>query len=610
LVDRRRIPEDKTLPGEFVAFWKVLCQTNQRKCAPAYRSLFLDHLCAGRQIAGYGGDWRRIYRNQNPGWPMPEECPYSPYDTTPHGWSYNNLMRYAPDIWERTAARVGPAKASDYLPKLPTTRAGLELGQFFVVDDVYHDIRVNFLGNREAQIPLELGALELLSGHYCVWALKPVRERNDGTREHLKENYMRYLLAHLLCRIGVHPGGCTILCEHGTATARGPLEKAIAQVTQGTVRFEAGGVHGAPIAKGLYEGRPRGNYRWKAALESHHNLKHNELAGLEGQRGKDRDHSPEENYGRDRENKALLKACAALADRDPLLMEKLRAPFVLYQDFARALGVIYDRIASRTHHELEGFDDAGLTVCEFRLARNMPWLPVSELSAMPPAARTAIETLIEARPALRRIRPMSPIEAFRNRAAGLKKFPECCVPDIMGRELGRIVKVNDRKELVIPDVEVPGKTHSFAGIARNGHETDLERGSTWLVHVSPFGADEAFISRVDGGFVGIAPALQRVCRTDAEGMQRNLGVLSHVLHKELARLGPIADARARERAENTAHNISVFRDAQRSMESKLTLGVDLEDGEEAAAIAGGGEDEETQGEPATADEIAAVLRTE
>jgi hypothetical protein len=46
------------------------------------------------------------------------------------------------------------------------------------------------------------------------------------------------------------------------------------------------------------------------------------------------------------------------------------------------------------------------------------------------------------------------------------------------------------------------------------------------------------------------------------------------------------------------------------MESKLTLGVDLEDGEEAAAIAGGGEDEETQGEPATADEIAAVLRTE
>jgi hypothetical protein len=228
LVNATRLKKVETLklPPPFVDFWQAHVEENQRKIAPAYRSLFADFLLAGKSIPGYG-DWRAIWHAEHEHWAMPDQCPYRAYDNTPRGWGYRNLLRYAPDIYQLTAARIGTGAASQYLPSVPTTRVGLELGQFYVVDDMYHDLRVNFVGNRAAQIPLELGALELLSGHYCVWGIKPVREREDGTREHLRASYMRYLLAHLLCRVGMHPDGCTIVGEHGTAKVDTDLLDAI-----------------------------------------------------------------------------------------------------------------------------------------------------------------------------------------------------------------------------------------------------------------------------------------------------------------------------------------------------------------------------------------------
>lgn len=553
-----RAVDARALPQPFVAHWQARCLDNQRKVAPAYRSLFFDDLIPGKVIPGYG-DWRRVWKSEHPGWSLPDSCPYRPYDNTPNGWGYRNLLRYAPTVFEHTAARIGLGAASKYLPKVPTTRAGLHIGQFYVLDDVWHDIKVNFLGNRNAHMPLELGALELLTGHYCVWGLKPIIERADGTRQMLPERYLRYLMAHILCRIGIHPQGCTFLGEHGTARIPEGLLGAINRWADGRVRFEAGGVHGAPIAKGLYAGRPRGNSRFKAALESNHNLKHNELAQLPGQKGMDRDHAPEELYGRDQENRALVKAVHALADERPDLVSQLRLPFCSFAHFSEFLHLIYGRIADRKHHALEGFEESGLTLQEFRLAKGLPWMPMSELDQYDPEQRRAFE-IIMSRPGMAQLRPMSPLEAFESRRHELVRLPDCALPAILGPELGDTPTVTKDLELHVKDADIPNRVHQFVAVVTlpNGREEPLARGRSYLVHVSPFGDSLAYISDEQGRFIGTAKAMPRGCRTDVETVQQALGMLRHAMSAELKRLAPLGEKRLRERFEDTQHNVRVL----------------------------------------------------
>jgi len=558
--DRRRKQEQNVvIPQAFIDFWQVLCEENQRKCAPAYRKLFFDHLIPGRMIPGYG-TWQQIWRTEHQGFRVPDECPYRPYDNTPSGWSYRNLMRYAPESYQLTAARIGTGAASEFLPKVPTTRVGLKLGQFWVIDDVYHDQRVNFVDNRHAQIPLELGALELLSWHYAVWGVKPVRERLDGTREHLKEVYVRYLLAHICCRVGICADGCTFLGEHGTATVPKDLLEAMNRWSGGRIAFEAGGIQGKPIAKGLYDGRPRGNFRFKASLESHHNLKHNELAALPGQKGMDRGHAPEDLYGRDKLNNALTKAVIALADERPDLAGQLMRPFMPYNLFVEALSIIYDRIADRKHHALEGFEEAGLTVSEFKLFDGAPWMPLEELDRMKPEERAAVQTLIKADRRRQNVRRMSPLEAFASRRSDLVRLPDCAVPDILGRDLAQEVTVSPDKTLYVKDLEIPNKTYAFVAVATTAkrREIDMRRRERFLVHVSPFDPSEAYVSTLKGEYIGVAQAMQRVCRADIEGLQRDLGLLQHAQNLELQKLMPLAERKLRRQREAATANVTAL----------------------------------------------------
>jgi len=559
------------LPAAFVSFWQGLCMDSQRKVSAAYRSLFNDHLLAGRVIPGYG-DWRRIWGAEHPDWTAPEVCPYRAYDNVPEGWTYRTLLRYAPSAVDLAATRIGLGHASKFLPKVPTTRAGLHLGQFYVIDDVWHDLKVNFLGNRNAHRPLELGALELLSGHYCVWGLKPIIEREDGSKQMLPERYVRYLLAHILCRIGIHSEGCTFMGEHGTARIPDDLVEAINRWAGGRVSFEAGGIHGAPIAKGLYAGRPRGNSRFKAALESHHNLKHNELGLLPGQQGMDRAHAPEELYGREAENRALVKAVFALAEERPDIAEQLRMPFCSFAQFYEALTIVYDRIADRTHHDLEGFEEAGLVVQEFRLAQGLPWMPLAELNGFDAEQRAAIEAVIQ-RPGMAQLRPMSPRQAFNSRTNELVRLPDCALPDILGPELGDSPKVDKDLTLTVKDPDIPNRQHTFVARVRrpDGREESLKRGERYLVHVSPFGEDIAYVSDHTGQFLGTVDCLQKACRTDIEALQANFGKVRHATSEELKRLKPRGEQRLRERFEDTLHNVRVLTGTDPFEQEQLAL---------------------------------------
>jgi len=550
--------ESRALPEEFIQFWQGLCLSNQRKTKPVYRALFFDHLNRGKMIPGYGGDWRSIYTAERRGWRLPEHSPFEPYRLTPAGWGYRNLCRYAPDKFSLTGARIGMGAASSYLPRIPTTRAGLRPGQFYVIDDVVHDVLVNFAGNAKAYTPLELGALDLFTGAYVSWGLKPIRELDNGEKEHIRKHYMRSLLVHLLCVVGFDPEGVTILGEHGTATMRDEEVKRINVWAGGLLQFDAGGLHGAPIAKGMFDGRPRGNSRFKAALESHHNLKHNELAHLPGQKGKDRDHSPEEMYGRDKENNALVKACIALAETRPDLVNELALPYMSFERYREFVALAYDRINRRLDHCLEGFEPAGLLVQEYRMDPSMPWLPMTQLLTLPGPARNAVEMVIQSNPEkLVNCRTMSPAEAWASKAGNLRKLSLAAAPDILGPELGIRCRVNDHAEIEIADPDYRARKHVFASVIQrlDGFSEHLPRGREIIVHlISPIDSSFALVSTPDGAFLGAAPAMARATRTDVEALHKNLGIRSKVLAHEVGKLRHHANEKIREREEASARN--------------------------------------------------------
>lgn len=552
------------LPADFVQWLHGRCGLHQRaKFAAVYRSLFVEWLCAGRTIPGYDADWRGIWSREH-GRAAPEDCPYRAYDCTPKGWSYRQLLRHCPDedVW--AAAAQGPWAASAHLPKVPHTRVGLELGQIYVIDDVQHDFKVNFPGQLEAQRPVELGALELLTGHYASYGLCPVRLRVDGSREMLTENYVRYLLVDILCRIGVHPDGVLILAEHGTAAIRGELLGRIHAITgEAGFRVEAGNCFGAPLVAGLLAARPRGNPRWKAALEAHHNLKHNELAMLPGQIGMDRDHAPEDVPARDRENKALTAACLSLARQRPDLAAAMARPYVAWPTFCQAITDIYRRVSYRREHALEGYAECGFTAQEFRLDESLPWLAMDKLDAMPGPARATALALIEGRRGLARCRLLSPAEAWdvAARRVQLKRYPMSAAAHILGPELGQRRKVAKDGTLEL-SVEGQRKTARYLAIARDDRGCDirLEAGAAVLCWVNPINYQQALCAHPDGRWIGVLPAMIATTHGDREAEKRNLGLREKAVAERLKRLGPVLDAQLDRRMEAAEINAGLLLD--------------------------------------------------
>jgi hypothetical protein len=555
--------DSPALPPGFVLWWGTIVMGSQRKLSPAYRSLFFDHLCTGRVIPGYDTDWRGIWAAEHPGWAIPERCPYRPHEMTPAGWSERNLRRVGPQVYASTAARIGTAAASAFLPSVPTTRVGLRLGSLWIMDDVFHDVKVRFLGNREAQIVVELGAIEALTGHYATFGFKPVREREDGSREHLRETFVRYLLGDILCRKGFCPDGCLIVGEHGTAhMPKGLLDIVNRWAGEGKVRFLAGGIQNQPIAKGLFEGRARGNFRIKALLESHHNLKKNDLALLPGQKGADPVHAPEDLESKIRLDKALTKAAMAVFDARPDLVERLQSPFLNYWQYVEAVRLIYDRIGERTRHEMEGFEELGFTVEQWRIGQGDVWKPMAMLAAMHPSEREPLTAMIRANPSRYLLRPMSPREAWEHagKSHELIRLPDCALPEILGPSLGTLATVNERDTFEIPDPYIPGKTYPVAALVTglDGRQVLLPRRERFLVHLNPFDGAAAYVSRPGGEFIGRAPVMHAVCKTDSEAMHRNLGILKSVQAAELKRLAPLGEQRMEKLIEATAENVRLL----------------------------------------------------
>lgn len=505
LVNRSKAQDGAAaLAPETIEFWGQLCVENQRKCKPAYRKLvrlFLD----GAAIPGVADG--------------------TPRTTLPSGWSYENLMRHKPTVFQMKAIRIGKASALSDGPMVYTTRAGMSVGEVYMFDDLVHDHFVNVLDSRKAGRPVEFHCLDLFSACKCHWGIAARTESDlTGRMESLREEHMRFLLASLLSTHGYRPnGGTTLVVEHGTAAIRDDLEQILHDTTGGLIRVARSGIQGEPAFIGQYAGRGKGNFRFKGALESLGNLIHNEMADvlqLPGQTGRNTDQRPEGTHGLLRHNDALLDALTALSISRPEIAQLLRFPVVSLTQFREIADAIYARINARTDHRLEGWDamcvpaDGGLTVR--RMSPAEVWLP----------GRT-------------RLAPLQP-EA---------------VAQVLYRDTADEVRVNDRREIEVMDKSLGADAIRFNAFT-------LQPGEKYQAVLNPFAPSALFLFDARGRYVGQIPRIARPRRTDQEAVERELGRRNHELTELLKPVAKLGHRITQQRLEETQANAAALRGAQ------------------------------------------------
>jgi len=511
------------LPEPFVQYWKALCERNQRKCKPAWRQIIRD--------------WKAWSRgDESCAMPGYRSCPPAYRKTgVPHGWLYRNMMNYAPTNYEQKSVRISTNASYKEKRLVFTTRAGLEVGEFYQFDDVWHDHKVNVLGQRQAMRPLEFNSIDVFSAYKNAYAIKPITENLDPTTKNktnrLKEREMMLVTIGLLATEGYRPKGTTLVVEHGTAAIGEDIEAMLYELTDGAVRVNRSGIETGEAFTGQYAGVGKGNFRMKASLESLHNLIHNEFGFLPGQIGMNRDHSPAELAGREKANNALLKAIAAIAESDPNLASQIILPFCEINQFRRFADQVYAQINSRTDHNLEGWVEAGNVLTEWRPDYSLPWQPQERLLAIEdPRRREATLALIESDRDLMRTRKMSPAEVYNRGRANLVKLPRSSAAMLLKNAIGRDVKVGTGSSIEFEDSEAGPGTFRFLSRVKDraGRETILQRGEKFTGVMNPYFPDTLDLIDASGAWIGSCPAFGNPAKNDEAALKRELGEANRV----------------------------------------------------------------------------------
>lgn len=537
----------------FVDHWATLVAENQRKTAPAYRAL-LDAINRGESIPGLG-TWRDIWQREHPGETPPSVCPFgtrAPNDQVPRNMSYSALMRLKPTAFGIRASRVGTMSASmDFLMDVIRTRVGLKRCQVIQIDDMWDNSKVVFGDNRLGERVLELSAVDVLTGKIICYLSKPIIRNFDDTRQTLKTEWTRYLIAHVCCNLGI-PEKMLIMGERGTASVDNDFKAMLTQVSNSAITFGAGGMLSKPIAKGLYEGTPKGNPKYKGLIESLHGYKQNEMANIKGQIGS-RDsmgNEPESVYGMAKTEKALATVVAALEERRPGIKDRLAWPWLPLDDYAALKAAAYDAINRRTEHNMEGWEACGFLVAEWRPGHGMPWMPMSALDGLGADAAMAMRRVIESTPSLFRARRMSPEEAWLAREGEVKPLGDWAMPILLGENLARVCKVSPKLMMEFKDESTMRKHTVYALI----DGCPLPRGQEYLVWINPCDCSKAYIAELQGQYIGVAPVAQAGTPDDMEALKHSLGIRQLALSEEVERLRPIANKRLKEANAAAAQN--------------------------------------------------------
>ena len=541
----------------FIEHWHGLVLENRRKMKPAWKRLIRD-FAAGVAVPGVG-TWQELYMAERGYYPSEGEvCPWGERNPPP-GWSFRNLLKFAPDEFAIVAARRGMAEAkSRFGLKVYKTRVGLTCGRVWEFDDMWYEHSVIFPGNTAPQRVVEFAVIDVLTAHVAWHLAKPIREKADGTRETLKAAWAKYLIHAILCITGIPDEGSIFRMERGTTKVDEELMSAIEMINAwrkaqgyGEVVVDSGTLANEPLAKGLANGAAKGNPRNKPHIEQMHATLKNELGHVLGEIGGGRGVQPEETGAMVAEAKRLV----ALAYATNLPVESVATPFLSWPTFAKAADEAHENIDRRTVHALEGWEECGFVAGEIKLKSEASWRAVPATSQMSPEEAGAVAALVKAGYAEYRERRLSPREAWEKSKGALKVVPEYFAPMILGSELACTVKVNGNMQFVYKDPNV-GSRLVVAAVAG---ERLLSRGVEYRVWVNPLCGDRAYVCDMQGQYLGVAKVMQAV-RVDAtpEDLAEQLGLRQKVLREEARRLAPIARRRLAAANDRAAANLAAF----------------------------------------------------
>ena len=527
--------------------WHVYCLKHKRKMKPAHTDM-LANFRNGEVIPGVGS-WKDAYAKERGG-ELPDVCP--PF-FVPRSLSYWSCTRHKPSKHDLALARIGQSAADDFRPLIATTRAlpgggpAILPGQIYMFDDIVHDHKVVDFGandNRPYR-PIELDCLDLGSGFLCGMFLLRCHTdiETEETVKNIREKHMRFFIAHVLMDCGYRKEGTILIDEHRTAHIPTDVAEYIGKFTDGAVTFNRSGIEGEPVLKGLFGEAPRGNFRFKAALESLRNLQHNRLDALPGQTGKDRNHAPQENYGREKKHGALMRALMKLSPHSQrALFELCRMGYCTFTEFSQIANEAYNEIGSDTEHDLEGWEACGYLMKEFVAIPGGRGEPIDEIFAMQktdPESYEGVMALIRANPArYTRTRKLSRQEVW-NRRTGMERLPWWHAPAILGKENAVEWTVTDHYELEKENHPVLGAgPHVYIAKLETPmkQRVMLRARETYLTYVSPLMPQWMIVCDAKGSVLGRCERKYITNRLDVAGMaksQTQTGIVKMMLQKNV-----------------------------------------------------------------------------
>lgn len=496
--------------------WKGYCDAAMRSYKSAWIRLVADYR-KGMPIGDV--DWRKVWAEM-PNLchqPMPAKCPAGM--PLPPGWSYHNLMRRQPRMVERLAARQGRHAARKASSRVHTTRCEMPIGSQYEFDDMWHNTMVLFPGFPKAVRPLELACIDIASAHKVHYGLKPRLEDENGKRQNLTEKDMRFMVAHILCNVGYHPDGCTLLVEGGTAAIKKGLVKILDELSGGKITVSTSGVDRViPLGKWGYD--TKGNPDHKAHVESWHNLAQNRLDSMPGYTGSNsRLNKPEDH---DALMRVVDKTLAAACTLPKHLADRLKFPVLDWQTFEAVVEEVYLQIDWSNDHHLEGWE--GRTTRQWKAHPADIWHSEAEFRALPEVAQEALKPLI-AQDGYTRLAPMSRAEAWESGQDALVRLPEWAVCAICGADLAT-PRECPPAEIVFVDREIDEKPMIYrvaTCIGPEGEPVALEERKVYLWLVNPFDCSVVFVSDTFGRYIGKCLRLVAANRNELENIHREMG---------------------------------------------------------------------------------------
>jgi hypothetical protein len=553
LVDKRKFGkyldggDVRGLPPQFLVYWQSLNDRFQRNNGGARQSyrVLMDTL---RQ-------WRRGNQASTiPGYTEPPDnqsgCLH------PRGWSYENLTKHLPDQAESAFARQGRSAAKKYLPKVYTTRVGLDVGQVLVIDDQYHDVNVVWRNGQVAR-PLSFDLMDLFSGYEILDGFQPRLEKGDGTKMGLKEEDAFWLILTHLTQHGYRADiGTHIVVERGTASVRNELAEGFLAASDGKIIVDKGGVDNRPLKGLLYDGPAKGNFRFKASRESLFNLTRNLSAMLPGAVGRNRAEAPEE-------QQAIVRYVERLLKHVPReRWDLLKLPILDEAQFLAIMADLKEALRNRTWHNLEGWTALGHTKTLFRLPEwsDEEWIPIEQMQAellKLPAERAELLSIALASTAEDRqlitTRPMSPREVWDAGKHKLTKLSPWAWNQIMPARMAHTRHVEDCRELRVyggPEI----LRYDARAKSTTGRDIMLRPGEQFLLYVNPFSPGTALCCDTTGAAVGLLHQIVPMTRIDHAAVMSRMGQVKQMTADIEAPVARRAEGLAAERAEQREHN--------------------------------------------------------